>query len=473
MKISKKIFLIFIFVSILVVLFGGFCLAQRKLETIYPTVPGAETPTTTKTALPEYLKYVFTFAIMVSGLLAFGALIYGGFSYLTSAGNPSKMKESQDQIMAGFLGLIIILSSYLILNTINPQLVILGELPIEPGKGGVKIYTMVGCEENEQNPSFMVNQSMADLTDPKLEWGFDGNKITSIKFLGAPGSLSVTLWANTEFTGTETPVDYPAGDEDNCKPVTPSTYKSISLDWHLPGVYLYASDNCTGNKYGVDYVTYQGSSDTLPDFNDKIKSIKFRYGECDPDTPDDFSKCKEKYAAILHEHENLMGAAMLFDQDPGEENCQDVSGLGVSSITVYLKPVLDKDGKEIIIGSGVKFWEDKNYTKKYLGGDANQDGYYGDNESESNLNTVLRVVEVEVADSTTEGNELHEKFNDKVTSIEMDGHYVALLCDNANLGGKCEVFMTRDPDLRNNSIGQCGWYGRIDCLSSFIIKARK
>ena len=462
MSLSKKISLAFLLLFFLVFLFGSFCLAQKQLEVVYPQVPGAETPTTTKTALPEYLKYVFTFAIMVSGLLAFGALIYGGFSYLTSAGDPSKMKEGQDQIMAGFLGLIIILSSYLILNTINPQLVILGKLPIESGKGGIKIHTLANCQEDEQNPSLMVNQSMADLTDPKLNWGLDGKKITSIKFLGAPGSLTVALLEGKDFGPPGILVDYPVGDTQPCKSVTPKTYKSISLDWHIPGAYLYSSNNCTGNKSGVDYVIFQSDSATLPDFDNRTNSIKFIYGDKDPDS----NEYKIKYAAILHEKENFMGEARLYDQEQGDANCQNVSSLSVSSITVYLKPVNPPAG-EGIIGQGVRFWEDKNYTGCVLP----ETGFYPAETRVANLHT--NQYKKCGYDPGQKKCNKDRDCGDQISSMDMDGHYVALLFSDPDYKGDCEVFMASDPDFRNNRIGQCGWLGRSDCLSSFIIKARK
>ena len=451
MKMSKKILIILIFASVLI---GSFCFAQKKLEIIYPTVPGAETPTTTKTALPEYLKYVFTFAIMVAGLLAFGALIYGGFSYLTSAGDPSKMKEGQDQIMAGFLGLIIILSSYLILNTINPQLVILEE-PLIKGGGGIKIYTMANCQEDDENPSFMVSQSMADLTDPDLNWGFDGKQISSIKFLGSAGSLSVILWTDTEFGGIGATVDYPAGDTEPCKPA-PSA-KSISLNWKLPGAYLYARDDCAGDKYGIDYVIFQFNSATLPEFDNKTKAIKFIDGD------------KIKYAAILHEKENFMGEAMLYDQDQGDANCKNLStnlyggptDIGVSSITVYLKPIGEP------IGQGVRFWEDKNYTGCVLP----ETDFYPAETKVANLH----IDEYKKCgyDPDNKNCKKDTDCGDRISSMDMDGHYVTLLFRDPDLKGDCEVLMTSYPDFTNHRIGQCGWFGRDDCLSSFIIKARE
>lgn len=447
MKILKKTFLIFILVIFLASLFNSVCLAQgRELEIEYPTVPGVETPVTTKTALPEYLRYIFTFAIIIAGLLAFGAMIYGGIRYLTSAGDPAKMKDAMAQVTAGILGLIILLSSYLILNTINPQLVLPKKPPIQPAVAGIRIYTMDACQEDDEHSSFKVAQNIKDLTDPDLNWGFNGEKIRSIKFLGDPGDLTVSLWSNIEFKGAKTTVDYPAGDTEPCKQSGPdfplATYKSISLDWHLPGIYLYASNNCAGD----DYKIYQSGSATLPEFDNKTNSIKFIYGNKDLDT----GKYKAKYAAILHEKENYMGWCEPFDQEPPPASgwCKSVPG-GVSSITVYLKPIGDP------IGQGVRFWEDKNYSGEAI--PSTPGSYYENGDYDADLSRAPGAAD----------------FDNKTTSLEIDGHYVTLLFEDKDYKGKCEVFMSGDPDLRNNPLGQCGFLGRFDCLSSFIIKARK
>jgi len=142
MKKDKKNKLFFLFLLLFIFVLGAnFVLAQRELEIDYPVIPGAEVTlqTVEGTSLPEYVKYIFSFAIGIIGLLALGALIYGGIQYLTSAGSPEKLKRAKDQILAGILGLIILLSSYLILTTINPQLV---------------VFEVSGLKKVEVEPSF-------------------------------------------------------------------------------------------------------------------------------------------------------------------------------------------------------------------------------------------------------------------------------------------------------------------------------
>jgi len=125
----KKIILIFLLIAFLVLLLVSFSLAEEEkekpLEIQYPEVGEWRPETVEQAVLPQYIKYIFNFAVAIAGLVAFGALIYGGFRYITSVGAPTAQIEAKDQIFAGIIGLVILLSSYLILTTINPQLVLL------------------------------------------------------------------------------------------------------------------------------------------------------------------------------------------------------------------------------------------------------------------------------------------------------------------------------------------------------------
>jgi len=144
---SLKITFLFSLIFLIFLSFYSSCLAQKGLEVEYPEILG-EKPETVETKLPEYIKYVFNFSIIVVGLLALAALILGGIHYLLSANDPSKLRAAKEQVFAAMLGLVILLSSYLILATVNPELlmfklpllesIILPEkeppIPIEPEK---------------------------------------------------------------------------------------------------------------------------------------------------------------------------------------------------------------------------------------------------------------------------------------------------------------------------------------------------
>ncbi len=92
----------------------------KNLEQNYPDALG--TQLNSESTLPDLIAYLYNFAIMIAGLAVFFMLVIGGFKYLSSAGDPGKTKDAKDQLTSSMLGLILLLSSYLILNTINPQL---------------------------------------------------------------------------------------------------------------------------------------------------------------------------------------------------------------------------------------------------------------------------------------------------------------------------------------------------------------
>ncbi len=121
----KKFFSI---VIIFIMLFGlvGFAFAQRTgrdLEVEYPEIEGFK-PEQATTPVTEYFKYIFNFLIWISGLIALVVLIYAGFQYFTSAGSPERINDAKSRIGAALLGLLILFGSYLILITINPDLIV-------------------------------------------------------------------------------------------------------------------------------------------------------------------------------------------------------------------------------------------------------------------------------------------------------------------------------------------------------------
>lgn len=122
MKNRHKKNIIFILLLFFLLICFNFVFAQAELEIKYDDIPGASTPTA-KGGIPDYVKYIFNYIIAGAGLTALWYLLEAGVRYLTSAGDPEKIKNAKKQISAVFLGTIILLFSYLILITINPELV--------------------------------------------------------------------------------------------------------------------------------------------------------------------------------------------------------------------------------------------------------------------------------------------------------------------------------------------------------------
>ncbi len=93
----------------------------------------SETPATCETidgktscSLPwisVYIKALYNYAMGVVGILAALALMIGGVIYLTSTGNATRISEAKSWITGALTGMLIMFTSYVLLNEVNPDLI--------------------------------------------------------------------------------------------------------------------------------------------------------------------------------------------------------------------------------------------------------------------------------------------------------------------------------------------------------------
>ena len=73
--------------------------------------------------IADFIKAFFVFFIGAIAIIAAVMIMWGGFLWLTAGGNPNQIGVARTRILNALLGLVLALSSYLILNTVNPTLV--------------------------------------------------------------------------------------------------------------------------------------------------------------------------------------------------------------------------------------------------------------------------------------------------------------------------------------------------------------
>ena len=73
--------------------------------------------------LAEYIAAIYQYMVGVATILAIVMIMYGGFRWVTAAGDSGKIGEAKKTITGAVVGLAIALGSYTILNLINPGLV--------------------------------------------------------------------------------------------------------------------------------------------------------------------------------------------------------------------------------------------------------------------------------------------------------------------------------------------------------------
>lgn len=84
-----------------------------------PDVPGAPDPTG---GIPQLIAFIYGFALWIVGVLVFLQITRAGVMWLLAAGNASKIGSAKSLMTNAIVGLIVLLSSVVILNTINPTL---------------------------------------------------------------------------------------------------------------------------------------------------------------------------------------------------------------------------------------------------------------------------------------------------------------------------------------------------------------
>jgi len=164
----KKIFYLFALTIILTPFFANICFAQeaqkgRPLEVEYPIFFGGEKITDTNVPLPEYIRYIFFAFLVLSGLVGLGVLIWAGFRYLTSAGRPEIMKESKERILSVFIGMAILFISWMILNTINPELLILKTKPLAPTISDIPSGALLCRKKIDINRAWQIKKEFINL----------------------------------------------------------------------------------------------------------------------------------------------------------------------------------------------------------------------------------------------------------------------------------------------------------------------
>jgi len=394
---NKKTYLIILFVFSLVFILANFCLAQLEVE--YPKI-GETEPPTTKTMLPGYVEYIFNLVILLSGLVAFGVLVVGGFRYLTSAGNPSVMSDSKDQIFSAFIGLIIVLSSYIILTTINPELKIINIEPLA-GREGVRV---IFSDDTEA----VYSTSVDDFKKEVKEIQFDKD------------DLRVYLYPEKNWKGEKTEIS-PGS-------VT-SNPKSMEIIWQTPGVYL-----CY-DKNGLEICrAFQASAPSFGELNNKFTKIKFKHQK-DKET----GEFLIKYGAVVFDKENYeQGELELY--------------LGASSIENWVSSI-----RVFSLALGGKYHGSIKLCSETEGG--------GNCEPFSSNIVCQSLAGL-------------KNLNNNVWSIEIEGNWLVILCDEENCQGYCDVVVKSDADLSNDPMGRCRsggflWLKKLPCTSSFQLMSTR
>lgn len=89
--------------------------------------------------LPQYIKYIYQISFWIGAFLAVIMIIIGGIEWSGAAANPQLKAAAKDKITRSIIGLLALFSIYIVLRTINPDLVRLKD-QLPPGVNAGDIF---------------------------------------------------------------------------------------------------------------------------------------------------------------------------------------------------------------------------------------------------------------------------------------------------------------------------------------------
>lgn len=130
---KKILFLFLITIFLGLFSFANKTLAQDKDSVIFTpqiSIPGSEFQKGAEVEIEDstrtigiYIKSIYNYLLAIVGLLAVIVLMASGIIWMTAAGNTERISQAKGWMTGSLTGLVLMLLSYVLLKTINPNLV--------------------------------------------------------------------------------------------------------------------------------------------------------------------------------------------------------------------------------------------------------------------------------------------------------------------------------------------------------------
>lgn len=228
--IYKSFLLLFSVISLISLLDINSCFA-RTLE-----IPLPGLPTSGKIELPDYIKSIFTLGIEIGVVLAILGFAIGALRYLTAAENPETRTNAMARMKGALLGVVLLLSSYVILQTITPKLT---ELKVEEQLRGVPMLYLV--KGNERLPCPPVSVDISNIRDYLIEWPSEVDGVSACDPKNPHAAYLIYFYDKKGLTKIkEQYARLECGGKTNMWPQA----ESFIIQKEVPGVYLYPKEGC-------------------------------------------------------------------------------------------------------------------------------------------------------------------------------------------------------------------------------------
>ena len=266
----------FLLIFTLLFLFLGVIQTVLAFEVEYPS--GAPLfPITHETTLPQYVRYVFTFLILSAGTIGIISIAISGFRILLSFGKPEEVGIARSNILSVVLGIILLASSIILLQTINPELVNISSAgtPLKPG-----VFLRTPHPLDDAHPDGFEYRQAPTQVSNTLDAGIEPGNNTYLYYKCAGASFKdLLVWTyglpGFQLDGSQNTVRIKCGEAIEIT----SSIRSFKLALEDFGVYFYTTDNCAGFSSPVqknsNNIEYGPEVHTFRIFNGALPSERY------------------------------------------------------------------------------------------------------------------------------------------------------------------------------------------------------
>lgn len=251
---------------------------------------------TDKTSPEEVIIYIFQIFVGVGALIAVAMVVLAGVEWMTSDGNPGKVDGAKSKIKNALLGVGVLLGTYLIIWTINPDIV---DVKVDNLKCDYGIILKAKYEDQEKEITRCIDTNTTKIdyeimsTENSGGWNFPPDSL-----------LKVYAFSEENYKGTRTTFDF-TNSETYSGDITGA--KSVYFLKKNLGIYLYDAPqyNLSPDKTYPHLITDNVDSLVSANFDKKAQSIQIIQGET------------EKYRAIAFTSQNHEGVCSLIGDSVG------------------------------------------------------------------------------------------------------------------------------------------------------------
>lgn len=294
---------------------------------------------TKDSTIPELIRYFWSLGIYATAIIGVLSFVFAGIQMMLAGAKPEYVSQAKDRMRGSALGIVLAMAGYLLLLTVNPTLTEPYVQPIS-STPGVYIVSADGKKEMPCPPSVGDKSTLPE----EFKQGYIKYKCNDP---AKDPILLVWLYVNKNLD----PAKGAATVEMKCDdaPQLFTNSDSFKIAFRTPGVYYYATENCSGYRSNVNI-----NSGQLPDeFKGKAKSIQF------VNNPDN----NIIYGAILHEKEDYTTggkcqAPIISPWNPMYKTlCQKINISAKSASIFNVNPKGETSGDGVEFYSGAYGWD--------------------------------------------------------------------------------------------------------------------